>query len=90
MLKTFAAAALLALSLAAPAYADDMMATCDDATMKMVSDAMTKDTDPKMKDDVMKAGEEMTMAMEAMKANKMDDCKMHVGMAMDHMMMKHK
>lgn len=90
MLKTFSAAALLALSLAAPAHADDMMAKCDDVTMKMVTDAMAKDTDPKMKDDVMKADEEMKMAMEAMKANKMDDCKMHVGMAMDHMMMKHK
>ena len=67
MLKTFAAVALLGLSLTAPAYADDMMAMCDDATMKMVSDAMAKDTDPKMKDDVMKADEEMKMAMEEIK-----------------------
>ena len=89
MLKTFAAAALLALSLAATAHADEMKAMCDEATMKMVTDAMAKDTDPKMKNDVMKADEEMKMAMDAMHANKMDDCKTHVGMAMDHMMMKH-
>ena len=55
MLKTFAAAALLALSLAAPAHADEMKAMCDETTMKMVTDAMAKDTDPKMKNDVMKA-----------------------------------
>jgi hypothetical protein len=90
MLKSLAAVALLGLALAAPARADDMMAKCDDATMKMMTDAMAKDTDPKMKDGVMKAGEEMKMAMDSMKANKMDECTKHVGMAMDHMMMKHK
>ena len=90
MFKTLAAVALLGLTLAAPARADDMMAKCDDATMKMMSDAMAKDTDPKMADGVKMAGDEMKMAMDAMKANKMDDCTKHVGMAMDQMMMKHK
>ena len=90
MLKTFAAVALLGLALAAPARADDMMAKCDDATMKMVTDAMAADTAPKMANDVKMAGDEMKMAMDSMKANKMDECTKHVGMAMDHMMMKHK
>ncbi len=90
MLKTIIAAAAVACALAAPAFADDMMkTTCDDATMKMMSDAMAKDTDPKMANDVKMAGDEMKMAMDSMKANKMDECSKHVGMAMDHMMMKH-
>ena len=66
-----------------------MTAKCDDATMKMVHDAMTKDTDAKMANDVKMAGDEMKMADDSMKANKMDECTKHVGMAMDHMMMKH-
>ncbi len=91
MIKTMLAAALLASAFIAPvAHADDMMkTTCDDATMKMMGDAMAKDTDPKMAKDVTMAGDEMKMAMDSMKANKMDDCSKHIGMAMDHMMMKH-
>ena len=90
MIKTTFAAALLALAFTAPAFADDMMkTTCDAATMRMVGDAMAKDTDAKMANDVKMAGDEMKMAMESMTANKMDDCSKHIGMAMDHMMMKH-
>ena len=91
MIKTTLAAALLALAFsAAPSFADDMMkTTCDAATMKMMGDAMAKDTDAKMANGVKMAGDEMKMAMDSMKANKMDDCSKHIGMAMDHMMMKH-
>ena len=80
----------MGLALASPALADDMMtAKCDEASMKMVHDAMVEDTAPKMANDVKMAGDEMKMADDAMKANKMDECTKHVGMAMDHMMMKH-
>ena len=90
MFKTLATVALLGLALSSPARADDMMtAKCDAATMKMVHDAMVKDTAPKMANDVKMAGDEMKMADVAMKAHKMDDCTKHVGMAMDHMMIKH-
>ena len=90
MIKTTLAAALVASAFIIPAHAEDMMkTTCDDANMKMMSDAMTKDTDPKMADGVKMAGDHMKMAMDAMKANKMDDCSKHIGMAMDSMMMKH-
>ena len=90
MIKTALATAFIAFSLTAPAFADDMMkTTCDDGTMKMMTDAMAKDTDAKMANDVKMAGDEMKMAMDSMKANKMDDCSKHIGMAMDHMMMKH-
>lgn len=90
MIKTTFAAALMVLAFTAPAFADDMMkTTCDDATMKMVSDAMAKDTDPKMAEGVKMAGDHMKMAMDSMKANKMDECSKHIGMAMDSMMMKH-
>jgi hypothetical protein len=90
MIKTAFAAALIALSFSAPAFADEMAkAECTDTAMKMVHDSMAKDTDPKMANDVKMAGDEMKMAEDAMKANKMDDCTKHIGMAMDHMMMKH-
>jgi len=90
MIKTTFAAAIVALTFSVPAFADDMMkTTCDDGTMKMMTDAMAKDTDAKMANDVKMAGDEMKMAMDSMKANKMDDCSKHIGMAMDHMMMKH-
>ena len=90
MIKTTLAAALVVLAFTAPAFADDMMkTTCDATTMKMVGDAMAKDTDAKMANDVKMAGDEMKMAMDSMKANKMEDCSKHIGMAMDHMMMKH-
>lgn len=87
MMKTFFAATVLGFALAAPAYADDM-AKCDDATMKMVMDAIKADTDPAMKAGVDKATAEMAMAGEAMKANKMDECSKHIGMAKESMMMK--
>ena len=87
MFKTLAAVAFLGLALAAPARADDM-AKCDDATMKMVNDAIKADTDPKMKDDVMKATDAMMMADKSMKDHKMDDCSMHIGEAKKAMMMK--
>ena len=91
MLKTFFAAAAVAITLSAPAFAEEMMkTTCDESTMKMVTDAMAKDTDAKMANDVKMAGDEMKMAMDSMKAKKMDECSKHIGMAMDHMMMKHK
>ena len=90
MIKTAFAAALVAFTFSAPAFADEMAkAACDAGTMKMVHEAMDKDKDPKMAKDVAMAADEMKMADEAMKANKMDDCTKHIGMAMDHMMMKH-
>ena len=90
MIKTAFAAALVAITFSAPAFADEMAkVACDAGTMKMVHDSMAKDTDPKMANDVKMAGDEMKMADDAMKANKMDDCTKHIGMAMDHMMMKH-
>jgi hypothetical protein len=86
-MRILLAAAVAAFALATPALADDM-AKCDDATMKMVDDAIKADTDPKMKNDVDMATKEMDMAMAAMKDNKMDDCSMHIGEAKKHMMMK--
>ena len=90
MLKSILATAVVVAALSGVARADDMAkTTCDAATMAMVHDSMMKDTDAKMANDVKMAGDEMKMADDAMKANKMDDCSKHIGMAMDHMMMKH-
>ena len=79
MTKTFLIATAMTLALGGGAFAMDMK--CDDASMmKMQSDmdanAMaTKD----QKDMAMK---EMTMAKDSMKANKLDDCAMHMDNAM--------
>jgi hypothetical protein len=86
-MRILLAAAVAAFALATPALADDM-AKCDEATMKMVDDAIKADTDPKMKEGVDMATKEMEMAMASMKDNKMDDCSMHIGEAKKHMMMK--
>ena len=90
MFKTLATFAVLGFAFSAPARAAEMTAKCDDATMKMIHEAMVKDTAPKMANDVKMAGGEMKKAESAMKAHKMDECTKHVGMAMDHMMIKHK
>ena len=91
MIKTAIATALIAFAFTAPAFADEMM-KCDDATMKMMHDdmdkgAMTKMTD-KMKEGMEMAKKEMAMASDSMKANKMEDCSKHLGMAKTDMMMK--
>lgn len=89
MIKLFVSAAFITLALTSSSYADDMAkATCDEATMMMVMDAIKKDTDPKMANDVKMATDEMMMADKAMKDHKMDDCSMHIGMAKKAMMMK--
>jgi len=87
MLRSLIAAAVLGLAFAVPASAAEM-AACDEATMMKVNEAIKADTDPKMKKEVDMATEEMKMAEMAMKDNKMDDCSMHIGKAMDEMMMK--
>ena len=87
MMKSMLAAAALTLALSAPAFADEM-AKCDDATMMKVNEAIKADTKPEMKKEVDMATEEMKMAEMAMKDSKMDDCSMHIGKAMEQMMMK--
>ena len=84
MLKLTAVAVVLASTFALPAFADDaMMATkCDDASMMKMQTSMDKMTDPMMKDKKEMASKEMMMAKDSMKANKMDDCKMHMDNAM--------
>ncbi len=89
MLKITLAAALLAVAFAPPAFAanamktdDAMMMKCDDASMMKVQAEMDKVTDPAMKEMAMK---EMDMAKDSMKAEKMDDCTMHIDGAMKAM-----
>ena len=79
MLKYAIAATVAGLFAITPAFADEMM-KCDDANM-MKMDKMVKETDPAMKKQMEMAMGEMTMAMDAMKASKMDDCEMHLNKA---------
>ena len=80
MLKYAIAAAVAGLFTVMPAVAQEMM-KCDDANM-MKMDMMVKETtDPMKKAQMEMAMGEMTMAMEAKKANKMDECEMHLNKA---------
>ena len=80
MLKYAIAAGVAGLFVITPAFADEMM-KCDDASM-MKMDMMVKEAnDPMMKTQMEMAMGEMTMAMDAKKANKMDECEMHLNKA---------
>ena len=80
MLKYAIAAAVAGLFSITPALADEMM-KCDDANL-MKMDMMVKEaTDPMMKNQMEMAMGEMTMAMDAKKASKMDECEMHLNKA---------
>jgi hypothetical protein len=80
MLKYAIAATVAGLFTITPAFADEMM-KCDDASM-IKMDAMVKETtDPAMKKQMEMAMGEMTMAMDAKKASKMDECEMHLNKA---------
>ena len=80
MLKFAIAAAVAGLISITPAFADEML-KCDEANM-MKMDTMVKEaTDPMMKKQMEMAMGEMAMATDAMKANKMDECEMHLNKA---------
>ena len=80
MLKYAVAAAVAGLFTITPALAEEMM-KCDDANM-MKMDMMVKEAnDPMMKTQMEMAMSEMTMAMDAKKASKMDECEMHLNKA---------
>jgi len=85
MLKSTLIASAFAILFIQPAFAQDAMMKCDDTSMmKMQSemDAMSGDAMKAQKEMAMK---EMDMAKEAMKANKTDDCVMHMEGAMKAM-----
>ena len=83
MLKFAIATAVAGLFTITPAFADEMM-KCDDANMMKMDkmDKMVKETtDPMKKTQMEMAMSEMTMAMDAKKASKMDECEMHLNKA---------
>jgi hypothetical protein len=75
MIKTTLAALAIIGAFALPAFAEDMMAKCDDASMMKMQTEVDAMKDMAMKDKAMK---EMGMAKDSMKMNKMDDCMMHM------------
>ena len=81
MLKLLACAGLLTLGLAVPTMSMEMP-KCDTPTMQKMTTDMGAMTDPAMKDRMAMATKHMDMAMEAMKANKMDECSQHLNTAM--------
>ena len=57
------------------------MMKCDDANMMKMDKMVKETTDRTMKKQMEMAMGEMTMAMEAGKASKMDECEMHLNKA---------
>lgn len=82
MLKSIAVAAAFAIAFVQPAFAQDTMVKCDDASMMKIQAEIDAMTDASMKEKKEMAMKEIDMAKEAMKANKADDCKMHLEGAM--------
>ena len=82
MLKYLIAATVAGLFTITPAFADEMM-KCDEANMMKMQKEIDADVDPGMKKQVDMANDEMKMAMEAMHANKTDECAMHLNKAME-------
>ena len=80
MLKFAIAATVAGLFTITSAFADEMM-KCDDANLMKMDTMVKETTDPAMKKQMEMAMGEMTMAMDAKKANKMDDCEMHLNKA---------
>ncbi len=80
MLKFVIAATVAGMFSIAPAFADEMM-KCDDANMMKMDKMVKETTDPAMQKQMEMASSEMTMAMDSMKASKMDDCEMHLNKA---------
>jgi len=80
MSKFAVAAAVAGLFAITPAFADEMM-KCDDANMMKMDKMVKETTDPAMKKQMEMAMGEMTMAMDAKKASKMDECEMHLNKA---------
>ncbi len=80
MLKFAIAAAVAGLFTITPVFAQEMM-KCDDANMMKMDKMVKETTDPAMKKQMEMAMGEMTMAMEAKNASKMDECEMHLNKA---------
>jgi hypothetical protein len=88
MLKLTLVAAAFAIAFIQPVYAEDSMMKCDDASMMKVQTEMDAMTDSAMKAQKEMAMKEMEMAKDSMKANKAEDCMMHMDNAMKAMKKK--
>ena len=88
MLRSTFVAAAFAIAFIQPAFAEDAMKPeiiCDDASLMKMQTEMDAMTDPAMKEQKEMAMKEMDMAKDSMKADKTDDCVMHMQDAMKAM-----
>lgn len=88
MIKSTLLGAAFAIAIIQPAFAQDAMMKCDDDSMMKMQTEMDAMKDPAMKQQKEMAMKEMDMAKEAMKANKADDCMMHMENAAKEMKKK--
>jgi hypothetical protein len=85
MLRSNLVTAVFAIAFIQPAFAQDAMVKCDDASIMKMQSEVEAMTEAAMKEKKEMAMKEMDKAKEAMKANQMDDCKMHMESAMKAM-----
>jgi hypothetical protein len=83
-----AAAVAFAIAFVDPVLAQDTMMKCDDASMMKIQSEMDAMTDSSMMAQKEMAKKEMDMAKDSMKANKTEDCVMHMDKAMKAMKKK--
>jgi hypothetical protein len=83
-----AAAVAFAIAFIDPVLAQDTMMKCDDASMMKIQSEMDAMTDSSMMAQKEMAKKEMDMAKDSMKANKTEDCVMHMDKAMKAMKKK--
>ncbi len=83
MIKTLFAVGILAVAFTGSAQAD--MVRCSDVNLNMIHDEAMKMTGDDQKEAMKMTTEELTMAMDLKKKGDIEGCRMHAGMAMDHL-----
>jgi hypothetical protein len=83
MIKTIFAAGLLAAAFTGSAQAETVR--CSEANLTMIHDEAMKMTADDQKEAMKMTSEELTMAMDLKKKGDIEGCRMHAGMAMDHL-----
>ncbi len=83
MIKSFIAAGILAVSFSGAAHAE--MVRCSNKNLNMIHEGAMGMTGDNQKDAMKMTMDELNMAMELKKKGDIEGCRMHAGMAMDHM-----
>jgi hypothetical protein len=83
MIKTLFAVGVLAVAFTGSAQAETVR--CSNQNLNMIHDEAMKMTGDDQKEAMKMTTEELTMAMDLKKKGDIEGCRMHAGMAMDHL-----